>query len=150
MFPSKQDYTKQRWFSERKARRRGNVLFEIVPNFGYWKKFGQNTLDKITYLTRNEHADKTTGYVIGWDKTHRCDRCGKKLVYKGSYAFKSAYAVKEFPQIKNCGLCQSCDHLLEEEKKRDQKEGIIGSIKQYVSYTRKAIPDTYRNRYIWL
>ena len=150
MFPSKQDYTKHRWFSEGKARRKGNLLFEIIPNFGYWKKFGQNTLDKLTYIGHNEYMDKLTGYIIGWDKTHRCDRCGRKLVYKGSYTFNTAYSVKVFPHLKRCGLCQDCDHIMELERKKDKKEGIITSIKQYKSYARKTIPNTYKERYIWL
>lgn len=149
MFPSKQDYTRHKWFSEKKVNRKGNLLFEIVPNFGYWRKFGQNTLDRMTFLGKNEYMDKFTGYVLGWDKTHRCDRCGKKLTYKGSHTVKMAYAIKLFPHLKHCGLCQECDHTMELEKEKDKKDGII-SIRRYDLLHRKSIPNTYKERYIWL
>ena len=150
MFPSKQDYTKKGWFSRRKTVSKSNLLYEIIPNFSYWKKFGQNTPDKITYIGKNEYLDRFTGYVLGWDKAHRCDRCGKKLIYRGSYTIRMAYAIKQLPRLKHCGLCSECDYKLEKEKRKDERDGIITSIKKYNSYTRKPIPNTYRSRYIWL
>lgn len=148
MFPSKQDYTKHRWFSEKKVNRKKNLLYEIIPNFGYWRKFGQNTVTK--FLGVNEYMDEHTGYVLGWDKTHRCDRCGRKLVYKGSYTIRMAWATKALPWLKHCGLCQECDLAMEKEKNKDKRDGIITSIKKYNSYVRKPIPNTYKQRYIWL
>lgn len=148
MLPSRQDYTKKEWFFRRTSVATPSLLRELVPNFRYLIKFKQNTANKLFGV--NERMDAATGYVFGWDRTHRCDRCGKKLRYNGSRTIQMAWSVKAYPWLKHCGLCQECNLELEKAKDRDKRAGIIAIEGGYKSYARKIIPDTYRRRYIWL
>ena len=146
---NRQDYTRQHWFTGRKSRHYGNLLYELIPNFSWWKTFGQNTVDRVIHYPGNGRLNEA-GYYIGWDKTHRCDRCGAKLVYRGSHSVRMAYACKRHAWMKRCGLCSMCDAHLEREKKRDMNTVMKSLPKAYVFMRPRQPVDIYRRKYIWL
>lgn len=153
MWPSKQDWTKHRWFVKRRSRTQDNLLYDIIPNFSYLQRFGRNSLHGIIhYLGKNEYIDKISGYVYTWDKKATCDRCGAKLEYRGSRSIRLAYAAHIFPQMLRHGVCYKCDEEMMKQKANDEDAGLI---KNYIrprglSYERKRIEDIYRKKYIWL
>lgn len=151
---SRHDFTRKRWFSDKKNHSSSNLLFEIIPNFGYMKTFGLNTLNNVTHYLGgyNRTMNRYTGYVMSWDKKHCCDRCGKALKYAGSKSVRLAYGVTKFKRLKECGLCAECDAQLEREIEKDNIDGIIqysGGVRRYITTPRRQ-PRDYRERYIWL
>ena len=151
---SRHDFTRKKWFSDKKNHSSSNLLFEIIPNFGYMKTFGLNTLNNVTHYLGgyNRTMNRYTGYVMSWDKKHCCDRCGKALKYTGSKSVRLAYGVTKFKRLKECGLCAECDAQLEREIEKDNIDGIIqysGGVRRYITTPRRQ-PRDYKDRYIWL
>lgn len=146
---SKKDFTHQRWFARKINQvHTGNLLLDIVPNFGFLRTFGRNTLDRtMKYLGHNEYLDEFTGYVLGWDRKHKCDRCGASLDYKGSKSVRMAYAMATMPHLRHCGLCEKCDRELEREKTSDND--LYKQMPRGFGKSNKHIRD-YRDVYIWL
>ncbi len=150
----KHDLTARRWFQDRKNRARTNLLLELIPNFGYKRTFGLNTIENtICYLGGyNRTMNRYTGYVMSWDKKHCCDRCGRALKYTGSKSVKLAYGVSRFKRLKECGLCSECDAILERDIEKDNIDGIISVKNGLNRYLRRprTTPRDYRERYIWI
>lgn len=143
----KHDFTNKGWFRGKKSHSNSNLLFELLPNFSYLRAFGQNTFQQtVKYLGGyNRTMDKFSGYILSWDKKHCCDRCGRALKYTGSKSIRLAYGVTKFKRLKECGLCDLCDALLE----KDSKDKNRTAPSKYIQFNQKT-PRDYRDRYIWL
>lgn len=141
------DFTPERWFSQHKNHRSGNLLYEIIPEFDYLSAFGQHTLERTaTYIGINNYLDKLSGYEITWDGRHVCDRCGTPLDESGAAkSVRLAYALGKTEWIKKrIGLCNHCEEDMEKYTFQDESE----SSKAYWC-KKQQMPNDW-DKYAWL
>lgn len=120
----KKDY---RWFMD--DRNRHNLLHELLISVETdltikAEFFGQKS--SLKYIGNSQWINKETSYVLDWDGTHVCDRCGERL--KPSFAANSigaALLLSEMPHLAESGLCHHCEQSLKDEMQEDIDRGLI-------------------------